>query len=100
MKDAKLLVEGKDYTELKDEIVYRLVNDHRNKTDRNIYTIPFCSEPENWEPTGTLNFSKIDSVELYGDIIVPTPVHRMYIFAKNYNWLVIEDGLASLMYMT
>lgn len=100
MKNAKLSVEGKDYTEVKDEIVLRLINNHRNKPDRHIYTIPFCSEPEEWEPSGSLNFSKIDSVDLYGEMRTPSPLNMMYIFATNYNWMTFQNGLSSLMFIT
>lgn len=100
MKNAKLSVEGKDYTEVKDETVFRLVNDHRNKTDRHIYTFPFCLNPESWEPSGSLNFSKIDSVDLYGEMRTPTPLNRLFIFARSHNWLLVENGMTSLMFIT
>jgi hypothetical protein len=100
MKNAKLSIEGKDYTEIKDEAIFRLVNDHRNKTDRHIYTLPFCLNPEQWEPSGSLNFSKIDSIDLYGEMRTPTPLNRLYIFARNHNWLIFENGMTSLLFIT
>ena len=100
MKNAKLNIDGKDYSELKDEIVYRVTSNHKNITDKHIYTLPFCLFPEDIEPSGTLNFSKIDSVNLYGEMRTPTPLNKMYVFAVNYNWLNIQNGLSSLMFIT
>lgn len=100
MKNAKLNIDGKDYNELKEEIVYRLTSNHKNITDKHIYTLPFCMEPEELEPSGTLNFSKIDNANLYGEMRIPTPLNKMYIFAINYNWLMVQNGLSSLMFIT
>jgi len=100
MKNAKLSIEGKDYTETKDEIVFRLVNNHRNKTDKHIYTIPFCLSPEELEPSGSLNFSKTDSVDIYGEMVTPTPLNRLFVFAINHNWLLIENGMTNLMFIS
>jgi hypothetical protein len=100
MKNAKLSVEGKDYTDKTDEIVFRSINDHKNNTDRHIYTIPFCLYPESASPSGSLNFSKIDNVELYGDLRTPTPNNRLYIFGRNHNWLRFENGMCSLLFIS
>jgi hypothetical protein len=100
MKNAKLSIDGKDYTEKTDELIFRSSNDHKNNTDRHIYSIPFCLYPEISEPSGSLNFSKLDSVELYGDLRTPTPNNRLYIFARNHNWLTIQNGMSSLLFIS
>lgn len=100
MKSAKLNIDGKDYNESKEEIVYRITNNHKNTTDKHIYSLAFCMEPENLDPSGTLNFSKIDSAFLYGEMRTPTPLNKMYIFGINYNWLLVQNGLSSLMFIT
>lgn len=99
MKNAKLVIDGKDYIDTKDELIYRLVNTHKNKTDRHIFTLSFCKDPESWEPNGSLNFSRIDNPELIGDMNVPTPYNSMYIFARNHNWLSFYNGLCSLKFI-
>jgi hypothetical protein len=99
MKNAKLVIDGKDYIDTKNEIIFRLVNEHKNKTDRHIFTLSFCEDPELWEPSGSLNFSRIDNPELQGDMNVPTPYNSCYVFARNHNWLSISNGLCSLKFI-
>lgn len=99
MKNSKFLVEGVEYIEEQGELVYRSLNNHRNKTDRHIYTISFCAHPEIREPSGSLNFSKFDYATLYGEMITPTPLNKMFIFATNHNWISIDKGLSSLMFI-
>eukprot|EP00975_Prorocentrum_lima_P039840 8369856-Prorocentrum_lima.AAC.1 len=31
---------------------------------KHVYVIPFCLDPESWKPTGSTNFSRLDSVKL------------------------------------
>ena len=49
------------------------------------FMYPFCLETAKLQPTGTLNFSRVDSARLVTD-------------AVNYNILRIENGMAGLMY--
>lgn len=103
MKSAEFLIDGRQREDLKDELVYRIGNSdrfHTNTIDKHFYCMPFCDDPENWEPTGSLNFSKIDSAVLQGEMNQPISENRMYIFAINYNWLIIENGQCGLMFIT
>lgn len=62
--------------------------------------ISYCLDTSKLQPTGTLNFSRLDSFR----IVVPstTTVAGMfgggYIYAVNYNVLRIQNGLGSLLY--
>ena len=90
-------------TTLLDEKILRLVNSNRYHsvtTDKHIYTIPLCQYPEKWIPTGSLNFSMIDSPELYVNIRNSANPSKIYIFAKNHNFLTIENGLMRLEFST
>jgi hypothetical protein len=100
MKTARLSVDGKDYTENKNEIIFRTLNNHKSKTDKHIYTIPFCLNPEDWSPSGSLNFSKLDSVVLYGEMNTPTPANRLHMFGINYNWMTIKSGISNLEFIS
>jgi hypothetical protein len=100
MRSCRLSIDGKDYTENKKEIIFRALNNHRNKTDKHIYTIPFCLNPEDWSPTGSLNFSKIDNASLYGEMNIPTPLNRLHIFGINYNWMTIKNGISNLEFIS
>lgn len=84
---------------------------HHNNTPRdgiNVYS--FSLYPEQHQPSGTSNFSRIDSSQLtltYGDspsIVLPSlhwfdnGLNQVYIFATNYNILRIFSGLSALAY--
>ena len=65
--------------------------------------IPFCLDTSKLQPTGTLNFSRIDSFRLVTQApslttnIVDT-ARSGYIYAVNYNVLRINKGMAGLLY--
>jgi len=103
MKNATLLIDGKEREEMKDEIVYRISNTarfHRNTVDKHFYCISFCDKPEDWQPSGSLNFSKIDNVILHGDMNHGSASNRLIIFGINYNWLAIENGQSSVLFLS
>ena len=59
------------------------------------YTWPFCINLSKMQPTGTLNFSRIDNAKL--SLTNPSggnALHRVY--AVNYNILRIKDGMAGV----
>ena len=62
--------------------------------------IPYCLDTSKLQPTGTLNFSRLDSFR----IVVPSTgtvagvFGGGYIYAVNYNVLRIQNGLGSLLY--
>ena len=58
------------------------------------FMYPFCLETAKLQPTGTLNFSRVDSARLVTD--AGTFDGDMY--GVNYNILRIENGMAGLMY--
>ena len=55
----------------------------------------FALRPEEHQPSGTCNFSRIDTAQLafYGDY-----VNSLYIYAVNYNVLRIMSGMGGLAY--
>ena len=65
-----------------------------------VMLIPFCLDTASTQPTGTLNFSRLDKFEF----VTPTtvPLSRMlsgdYMYGVGYNVLDIRNGTASLMY--
>jgi hypothetical protein len=61
------------------------------------YLHPFCLDTSRIQPSGSLNFSRLDSARLVsssGD----TFSFAKYIYAVNYNILKIENGMGGLMY--
>jgi len=57
------------------------------------FLIPFCLDTTKLQPTGTLNFSRIDSARLVSS---NNFVNTLY--AVNYNILKIENGMGGMMY--
>ena len=64
------------------------------KTTDNLTLIPFCLDTAKVQPTGSLNFSRLDSARLVSD----NTSFANTIYAVNYNILRIENGMGGLMY--
>ena len=58
------------------------------------FLYPFCLDTSKVQPTGSLNFSRLDSARLVND----TKNSGSDIYAVNYNILRIENGMGGLMY--
>ena len=58
------------------------------------FLYPFCLDTSKVQPTGSLNFSRLDSARLVND----TANSSQDIYAVNYNVLRIENGMGGLMY--
>lgn len=80
---------------------------------QNTALIPFCLDTTKLQPTGTINFSRIDTFRLVtspgGTILADTPNGNLIpktmttglsslIYAVNYNILRIQNGMAGLLY--
>jgi len=64
------------------------------KTSDNLILIPFCLDTAKVQPTGSLNFSRLDSARLVSD----GASFANTIYGVNYNVLRIENGMGGLMY--
>jgi hypothetical protein len=70
--------------------------------DEFVYTYPFALQPESAQPSGTVNFSRIDNAILelcYDNKLNGTGVaqeHETHVFAKNWNILRIASGMGGL----
>ena len=58
------------------------------------FLVPFCLDTSKLQPTGTLNFSRLDSARLLCD----NQTFSSDIYGINYNVLRIENGMGGLMY--
>lgn len=99
LNKAKLVVDGIDRIEIQDQLILNLLNNYRfhtNPTDKHIYNIPFCDNPEKLIPNGGLNFSTIDFTYLYLELANFNVDIDVFIFAKTFNLLTIEDGVFRL----
>ena len=73
------------------------LNHHSRIPTKHIYCYSFALQPEKHQPTGTANFSRLHSCFLNLDNITTDPT-ELLVFAKNYNVLVINSGMAGLKY--
>jgi hypothetical protein len=66
----------------------------------NVAVIPFCLDTTSYQPTGTLNFSRIDAFQIVSPDNVPltTMSASQYMYATNYNMLELKNGISSLLY--
>ena len=73
-----------------------------NQATANVALISYCLDTSKLQPTGTLNFSRIDTYR----IVAPAGVslstlaggNGRYFYAVNYNVLRIKDGMGGLLY--
>ena len=96
----KLQINGTDVTDAKTVIphftsapIYYHTTAGNCSAD-NLMLIPFCLDTAKVQPTGSLNFSRLDSARLVSD---KTSFNNT-IYAVNYNILRIENGMGGLMY--
>ena len=64
-----------------------------------IYTWPFCLTMNKSQPTGTLNFSRIDNAKIninYGGSTSNTNIDMIRAYAVNYNILRIKNGMGGV----
>ena len=63
----------------------------------NVYS--FALKPEESQPSGSCNFSRIDNAQLVTDIVGSgTDTYNLKIFATNWNVLRIMSGMGGLAY--
>ena len=92
---------GNDRFELLPETFFRLYQPYRyhsSGTTNNIYVYSFAIDPENMQPSGTCNFSKIDNATLNITFVPNIKDGILSIYATNYNILRIKSGMAGVMF--
>lgn len=78
---------------------------HTRTPTKNIYCYSFALKPEDIQPSGTCNFSRIDSSILKlkfsnDEVCMPAINKRIRIYAHSYNVLRIMSGMGGLAYST
>lgn len=66
----------------------------------NVLIIPYCLDTTKLQPTGTVNFSRIDSFRIVSPIALGGGIFPAgsYMYGVNYNVLRVMNGMASLLY--
>jgi hypothetical protein len=71
---------------------------HTRTPTRNIYSYSFALKPENSEPTGQVNMSRIINKILTVNTKPSTKIRDLRIYAVNYNVLRVHCGLAGVIF--
>ena len=101
-KSANLLLNGSERFKKMDADYFRLVQTyvrHSRIPSKQIYVYSFALRPEEYQPTGTCNYSRIDSSML--NITFNSCANIKYdasIYAVNYNVLRVKGGMAGIAY--
>jgi len=111
IKDAKLVLNGNDRFSQRNGSYFNLVQPfqhHENiPSNAGINVYSFALKPEEHQPSGTLNMSRIDSAVLnltmtdndtYKTNVITTSKGQLYVYAVNYNVLRILSGMGGLAY--
>jgi hypothetical protein len=98
----KLQINGTDVSDFKFAdpnyttvpLYYHTTNSKNPATPNTLFFYPFCLDAGKLQPTGTLNFSRLDSARIIND----KKDVQDNIYAVNYNVLRIENGMGGLLY--
>ena len=95
----KLVLNGQDrFKEQKGKYFNQVqpYNHHSGSPYPGVYSYSFALKPEEHQPTGTCNFSRIDNAQV--SVTLPTGAANttMHMFAVNYNVLRIQSGMGGL----
>jgi len=99
--DAKIQLNTHDRITTRKGAYFNLVqpyNHHSRIPSTGIYVYSFALEPEKHQPSGSINMSRIEGVNLQMTLSTGTSPVRIYPFAINYNVLRITSGMGGLAY--
>ena len=71
-------------------------NHHTGCPYPGVYSYSFALKPEEHQPTGTCNFSRIDNAQVAVTMGAANDATTMHMFATNYNVLRIQSGMGGL----
>jgi hypothetical protein len=102
VKKVRLLLNGQERFPQREDKYFEWLQTyqyHTHKTFDGVYLYSFSLKPEEYQPSGSINFSKIDDVvlelQMDKDINVNNSV-RLRVYCINYNVIRIINGLCGL----
>jgi hypothetical protein len=102
IKSAKIILNGQDRTpEMtnKELRFYNILEKHTSIPNNFIYIYSFSLKPEEYQPTGSCNFSRFDNKEIEIELEDGIENSDFRIYALNYNILRFSMGLSGLAYI-
>ena len=107
LSEAKIKLNGIDRTDWQDNLFYYFVQNyesHKNCAEHYLYLYSFALDPKKMleQPSGSLNFSRIDNAELQVRVnekyVNSSDQGTVFVYAINYNILKIQSGMGGLAY--
>ena len=103
LKEARILVNGSERCPWMDAPFFYLVTNfqsHNSYSDLFVYLFSFANVPEARQPTGSLNFSQVDTVSLQvkpdSRYVNQQNPATLTVYANNHNVLRIVSGMAGV----
>ena len=96
---AKLVLNGQDRMKAQSGKYYNQVQPYQHHSGSpmpGIYSYSFALKPEEHQPTGTCNFSRIDNAQFTVDVANRSGLTSLNMFAVNYNVLRVQSGMGGL----
>lgn len=104
--DAKLQINGHDRMTVRPAAYWRLVQPYAHHTripTKKVYTYAFALHPEDTSPSGTCNFSRVDTAHLVLNLNPNMIDHaqrgRIRVYATNFQVLRVSNGMAALVFV-
>jgi len=103
--NGKLILNGNDRFSVRDGLYFNLIQPYQHhenipyNTGINVYS--FALKPEEHQPSGTLNMSRIDTSTLSLNYVIGISAESpasIYVYAVNYNVLRILSGMGGIAY--
>ena len=99
LSSFKLVLNGQDRFKEQNGKYFNQVqpyNHHSGNPYPGVYAYSFALKPEEHQPTGTCNFSRIDNAQVSVTLKTAPDNTTMHMFATNYNVLRIQSGMGGL----
>lgn len=101
ISSAVLQLNGNDRFTARDATTFNIINtlDHHTAVPRRgIYVYSFALRPEEFQPSGSLNFSRIDNATLNLNLTTGTNPTSLLVFCLNVNIFRAVSGLGGIAY--
>ena len=106
LKSVEMKINGQDRFSEREAEHFRLIEPYNYGKiipEKFMYTYNFCINPNSYQPSGTINFSRIDNSNMIFKFNMDSIVNNdndidIKIFAVNYNILIIANGMGGTKY--
>ena len=99
ISSAQIYINGIERFSIRNGNYFRLIQPYQKHTrspNGFIYIYSFSVKPEEHQPSGCSNFSKIDTKELFLNIAPNTGAQQLRVYGLNYNILRIYSGMGGI----